>query len=199
MKRIDGIWWPDEDVECHRVVPGQVKDLEKALKYVKKHDLCVQAGGNVGIWPLYLANIFDEVLTFEPDADNFECLKQNIQFVGNISAHHQAIGKEEGWCGLDKDPRNAGAHQIIEGGFIPISSIDSFELEACDFIVLDIEGSEPQALEGAKETIKQFKPVIMIEDKGLSERYGVPKGWSESFPGYTVAEKVHRDVILIPE
>ena len=199
MKQIDDIWWPDEDVECHRVVPGQVKDIEHALKYVKGRTLCVQAGGNVGIWPLYLSGRFEKVVTAEPDRENFACLSRNIGRADNITAHMVAFGDARRVCALERTPKNAGAHQIIEGLEDKMITIDELKLPACDLIILDVEGYEPKALEGAKKTIEIFRPVIMVGDKGLTERYGTPKGWADSFPGYKVAKKVHRDVVLTPE
>ena len=211
MKVIDGIYWPESDVECHKVVPKQVHDLEKVLKLVKNNKAVVQAGGNVGIWPLYLSNEFNSVITFEPDPDNFACLTQNCKFKHNITAINAALGDKNTICTMDVTPRNVGAHQInkIFSGkqadlpapekIVDITTIDDLELSSCDLIVLDIEGYEPQALEGARETIERFGPVIVVEDKGLSERYGWPKGWSESFEGYEVSHRVHRDVILSPK
>jgi FkbM family methyltransferase len=198
MKLIKGYWWPDTDQQCHPVVPGQVQDLEHAIKYCDQFRTCIQAGGNVGIWPNYLLTYFEKIFTFEPDIDNFKCLKNNCTSK-NIVARHAALADKPGSTGMEVDPKNVGAHRILGDGDIPVFTIDEFDFDNVDLIVLDIEGTEPQALEGAKKTIEKYKPVIMVEDKGLSEHYGVSKGWSHKFPGYKVVKEVHRDVILVPE
>lgn len=198
MKNINGIWWPDADEECHRVVPGQAKDLDRAISYCTNTRCVVQAGGNVGIWPMRLKEGFEEVWTFEPDEENFKCLKRNIKDK-EIHTLNAALGEKIKTASLARDPKNAGAHYIIEGKEFPVTTIDSLALTTCDLIVLDIEGPEPFALEGAKETIKRHSPVLMVEDKGLSEKFGFPKGWADEFKGYRVVEKIHRDVILVPE
>ncbi|MCH7772935.1 MAG: FkbM family methyltransferase [Bacteroidetes bacterium] len=50
---------------------------------------------------------------------------------------------------------------------IPIRKLDTFladkKLDRLDFLRMDIEGSELKLFEGAKETIKKFKPMIQIE------------------------------------
>ena len=198
MKQINGIWWPDEDEECFPVVPGQVKDLDKAIIHCENRRCVVQAGGNVGIWPMRLAEDFGEVWTFEPDEENFRCLKKNIT-QKNVRFYNAALGEKIATASLERNPKNAGAHYLKQGEDFPVLTIDSLCLPSCDLIVLDIEGPEPLALEGAKETLKKHRPVLMVEDKGLSEKFGFPQGWSETFEGYKVAMKIHRDVVLVAE
>ncbi|MEO8531020.1 MAG: FkbM family methyltransferase [Deltaproteobacteria bacterium] len=65
---------------------------------------------------------------------------------------------------------------------------------------LDIEGAEMPALLGAKELIERCLPVIQIEDKGLSRKFGYEKGDAEAWLamefGYVVRARPGRDVIL---
>jgi hypothetical protein len=44
-----------------------------------------------------------------------------------------------------------------------VITIDSMDLPGCDFLKLDIEGYECQALRGAIDTIKKYRPWIWIE------------------------------------
>jgi hypothetical protein len=72
-------------------------------------------------------------------------------------------------------------------------------VDDCDFIELDIEGSEHQAILGAERTIKKTYPVITLELKGLGSRYGYSDedtiellaSW-----GYEIVGRVNRDVIF---
>jgi FkbM family methyltransferase len=50
-----------------------------------------------------------------------------------------------------------------DGEEVSTVTIDSLNLEQCDFIKMDIEGAEPLALSGATETIKKFYPAILFE------------------------------------
>lgn len=156
----------------------------------------MQAGGHCGVWANRLARSFTVVWTIEPDLENYLCMARNL--VPNVQPIWAALGdKPGGGVGLERRPENSGAHFINGEGRIGVITIDELELEACDLIVLDIEGMEPLALHGAKETIERFKPVLMVEDKGLSDRYGFPVGWSDCWPGYGVEKRVKRDVILV--
>jgi FkbM family methyltransferase len=46
---------------------------------------------------------------------------------------------------------------------VPMCTIDSLNLPRLDFLKLDIEGMEIEALEGAGETIRKCKPIVWIE------------------------------------
>lgn len=194
---VNGFVWPDSDVHCRKVVFSSVSDMEPALRLTNGRAVALQAGGNCGVWPAWLAERFEKVVTFEPDPVNFDCLVQNVP--ENVTAYRAALGEKRGRAGLVTDPRNVGAHHIGGSGYVQIRTVDSLGLTACDFIALDVEGYELPALIGAVETIRQFRPVIQIEDKGLSDRYGYAKGdapaWLRNL-GYRVRARVARDVIL---
>lgn len=192
----EGWWWPDGDVEGRRAIFGTLIDLKHATDRIHGNKTCVQAGGNCGVWAAQLAAVFDEVWTVEPDFENYLCLVQNVPV--NVRTFWAALGADHASVGIHRYPANTGAHFVEGPGRVPIITIDELALTSCDLIVLDIEGMEPQALQGARQTIEKFRPVLMVEDKGLSERYGVPAGWSKSFSGYSVAMAVHRDLVLVP-
>lgn len=194
-----GYYVPAKDIGCSAVVFNSLGDLDGSLKLCRERNVAVQAGGNFGVWPKYLSEIFKTVYTFEPDALNFSCLCRNIGDVQNIIKFQAALGDGAGGVDLHRREENAGAHYIDGVGPIPILKIDALALTACDLIVLDIEGFELPALRGAIETIKKCHPVIHIEDKGMSEKYGIKQGdaekWLSQF-GYTVKDRPARDVIL---
>jgi FkbM family methyltransferase len=200
VKREDGFFWPADDAWCHKVIHSELPDLDAAIGLTKGRTLAVQAGGNVGVWASRLAAHFATVYTFEPDATNYECLKRNVPL--NVKCQQAGLGAEPGRVGMALVQGNAGAHYLSGPGPIPIVTIDSLDLTTCDLLILDVEGSEPAALRGAEQTIRQYRPVIMFEEKGLSERYyNIKRGTAEEFLkglGYRVANRVRADVIMVP-
>ena len=103
---------------------------------------------------------------------------------------------------LRRRPAGAERHHVAGDGPIPVMRIDDLGLTACDLICLDVEGYELMALAGAIDTIRRYRPVVMVEDKGCSRRYGVEEGAVESWLvgafEYRLAERVNRDVVLAP-
>lgn len=193
--QVNGFEWPFQDVHCRQVVFDRTKDMELALVHCKAFDIAVQAGGNAGVWPAWLAARFKTVYTFEPDAENFRCLSVNCP--ENVIKFQSALGFRRDNVDLHRDSSNCGAHYVHGEGNIPTLRIDDLELPRCDLIVLDVEGMEAAALEGAILTIRTYKPVIMYEDKGHGEKYGVGKGEIEHrMIGYKVMGKIKQDVIL---
>jgi hypothetical protein len=62
-------------------------------------------------------------------------------------------------------------------GEIPVTTLDAFvsesKIEKIDIIKVDIEGSEIAFLEGARQTIADFRPRLMIEvNHGALKRFG---------------------------
>ena len=57
----------------------------------------------------------------------------------------------------------------------PLQTIDSFKFANVDFIKIDVEGDEQFVLEGAIETLKKWKPVIVLEQNNSAEQYGKGK------------------------
>lgn len=188
MNVFDGLFWPSSDRRGRPAIVGQCREaVPVALGLVKGRDVCVQAGGNVGVYPKALAPHFARVVTFEPDPDNLACLQKNVT-EPNVAVFHAALSSKSGTCRMHVvEPDNCGAHKIVPGDEIPTLAIDDLGLDACDLIWLDIEGSEAEAIEGAKVTIERFAPIIILEEKGLG-----PKA---ALPGYSVAGRIGNDTI----
>jgi hypothetical protein len=55
-----------------------------------------------------------------------------------------------------------GAYQ--QGEKVRMLTIDSLDLQHCDFMKIDVEGMELEVLKGARETIARFKPALYVEN-----------------------------------
>lgn len=187
---------PSADTECSPVVLAQAADLESYYPFVRNFNVAVQAGGNVGIWPCKMAEKFAEVYTFEPDPDNFTCLAHNAT-AANIHKFQAALGDTHQGVKLWVNPNNVGAHYVDGTGPIRTLTIDDLNLSMLDFVMLDVEGYELNALKGGRQTIALFKPTIVIEDKGHHKRYGqeAPVAYLLSL-GYRQVHALHRDLVF---
>lgn len=193
--------WPAGDKKLVQVF-DHVADIDVIMKHVDKTGLCVQAGGACGVWPLRFSQLFDQVITFEPQLENWYCLCENAR-ASNITAFNIPLSNERKRYSIKNDiveRENWGAGYVVEDdNGIQAMCIDDLELSQCDLIQLDIEGYELQALKGAVDTIGTFRPVIVLEEKPLNHVSGdpaKPRKWLEKTFGYRQVDSVHRDVIL---
>ena len=171
MQKVGNWFFPDGDTVCAGAAIQESFLIEREwLQHVKGHEVCVQAGGNCGLFPSKLACYFDAVYTAEPDLENFVCLNLNCP-APNVYAFRAAFGEKAGTTGLHVTEGNAGGHWIEGSGMIPVLTIDSLGLPACDLIALDIEGAEFIALKGAERTIDAYHPTLILEDKGHVKRF----------------------------
>lgn len=139
--------------------------INKIVPYVNKWGTVVQAGGNLGQWPLYLAQKFKTVWTFEPSPINFSCLCLNTQGVNNIFKFQAGLGRYNTFMGIQEDVGNCEGTFIGGEGTIPIVALDSVwpRQMPLDLLLLDVEGFELEAVMGASEIIDQWGPPILLE------------------------------------
>lgn len=211
--------WPKIDTKL-KAVNDWVGDLDAVLFLMQQQDrkmrVAIQAGGACGVWPVALAEHFDLVLTYEPDRLNYWCLCANTKHLPEkIQCVNAALGENEGNVNTvlhASEKGNVGAYytmDAVKGIGDPIKRVvlDNAPLYACDLLCLDIEGREVEALRGAHKVIEKYRPYIMIEEKPLPQMgpgnqiqhtAGEATEWLQKIHGYTIAQKIHRDVILAP-
>jgi len=193
LRHINGDWWPDRDQTCHRV-SYDLNGAELAASYCEKHDLVIQAGGNVGVWPRYLRKTFANVWTFEPSTENYQLMLRNLSGV-DVRSWNAALGERSGTCSMRLNPVNCGDDQTIEGAETPVFAIDDMDVNP-DLIYLDVQGDELAVLQGAVDTLQRCKPVVAIE---RDEKFVKLKG--DALPlllalGYKTVETYGQDIIL---
>lgn len=199
MRLVEGVFRPDNDMQGVNCALEQFRDLDEAIGLCADTRIAVQAGGNCGVFPRYLATKFTAVYTFEPENENFACLVNNAPAT-NIMKLQAAVGdKFTSPMGLMYHEKNSGGHFVTHKGMIPVIAVDNLCLSACDLLQLDIEGYELFALRGAQSTIIRHSPVIMIEHKKHAERYGAKPDdvldYLKSL-GYIERKRVRRDIIF---
>lgn len=159
----------------------QASHYRSALQFVTDRSLAIDCGAHVGTWTRLMAHDFQRVIAVEPSADTFEALAANMRTFDcrNVELLNAAVGAVAGFVSIAPlDPRaealkNTGARYVQAGGEIPCHRIDAWRLDTCGFIKMDIEGSEPLALEGAVVTLQRCRPIVLFECKGFwRHRYG---------------------------
>jgi FkbM family methyltransferase len=187
IKHVNGWWVPRTDKYFDKLLASgdfkmngfQREHLLEAFKHVKKWDYAVDVGAHVGLWAHDMAQKFGKVWCFEPAPHNFACLAKNMAEHDNVVLSAVALGDKEHKCTIGRDgdrQLNSGSEyvSISNTGPVRMVNLDSCDLPGCDLLKVDVEGWELMVLRGAKKTIGQYHPVIIMEtDKKFArKRYG---------------------------
>lgn len=170
MIQLHGLYWPNDVGDKHRHALKHLASLDVGTSFCTAKRTAIQAGGNVGLWPRRLAKEFANVFTFEPDEASRACLQLNVP--NNVFVSSAALGRTDGMCGLHH--KGLGSHRVVEDGTgTLVTTIDALDLYDLDYLQLDIEGYEGHAIQGGLATIQRCHPVIQVELRDFSARYGL--------------------------
>jgi len=122
----------------------------------------VDGGGYVGdTIPEIIKNFpdFKKIYTIEPNDLHINIAKKNFSKYENIEFINCGLGDKKQLSNIPQELQNNCAHDYQAEN---IDTIDNLIDEKIDFLKLDIEGAEQDAIKGAKNTIQKYKPILAI-------------------------------------
>ena len=154
--------------------PHVIAALEKV---VKPDFVCLDVGANIGAITLPLASLASEghVHAFEASPTAWELLKRNVTSNGleNVTTVNAAITDHTGdtvemfSTGAELGCAHMTSSSLGRTGNreeVKTLALDDYGFFGkCDFIKMDVEGSEVRALKGAMRVIEQYRPILVIE------------------------------------
>ena len=193
-----GLWVPQSDAdvferydEFEGLPDLDVSKVAKCAALSPRFGTALDIGAHVGAVSIYLARKFDRVVAFEAVPTTFEFLRRNTAELPNVTALNIAVGPSAGEVYLSHYPRHGQLSHVAPDadvpktqrvGPIPVRTIDSFDLPEVSFIKIDVEGYELPVLEGARRTLEQFRPMILVEQNGNEElHFGRPRNEASLF------------------
>ena len=157
-------------------------EIEWLRTYLKQGEVVVDVGANIGLWSLLLADVVgsENILSIEAGRVAAARLKENLSL--NRIAENQAIeaaaGRDEKEIAFpDFDYPNTCAttlHKIKNlrerrVRQITLDKILNENSKKIGLIKIDVEGMEPEVLQGAKKILDNKKPrVVLFESFGGS-------------------------------
>ena len=145
--------------------------------YVQRGDTVVDAGAHVGVFTRYALNQgAARVVSIEPNPANIACLKRNFATEiadGRVTIVEEGIWNEASTLTLSlhsHDTARPTLHHLPGGNAgsvqVRVRPLDDIVaevgLERVDFVKMDIEGAEREALAGGRETIARNRPRMAI-------------------------------------
>ncbi|RLA73853.1 MAG: FkbM family methyltransferase [Epsilonproteobacteria bacterium] len=122
----------------------------------------VDGGGYIGDTARQVVKLypnFQKIYLIEPNQKNITIAKKRLKDIDNIEFANIGLSNQKATLNFDDDRSystiyGAGATNIC------VDSLDNIITQKVDFIKLDIEGAEQDAIEGARQTIARYTPVI---------------------------------------
>lgn len=153
------------------------EEMNSRLKYLKLKpgDVMIDVGASVGSWATHAARYGAKVYAFEVGEPQLKTLVYNryLNYMDElITVYDIALcsndDKEMVFDGkmnvCNKDPLNPFLLGFPEVKSITLDSfVKEIEIQKIDFIKIDVEGGEYDVLLGAVDTLKRFKPKLIIE------------------------------------
>ncbi len=139
---------------------------------VQAGDTVLDVGGHLGTFSRFSLNQgARQVIVFEPEPTNSSCLERT--FEREISDRRvilikAAAWKESGTLQFEVPNRDAVQGHVVDQGSLSVRAVtideivNQLALSRVDFIKMDIEGAEREALHGAAETLARFGPRMSL-------------------------------------
>ncbi len=140
-------------------------------------------GANQGEYSLFAAKRLTSgrVVAFEPVAKFYKLLERNIELnhFKNIQANQLGLSAEPGLLPVFMDSKEAGgtneglaslfksserSQQVEEIRLETLDAmVEQLAIDRLDFMKIDVEGAELKVLHGGVNTLRQFRPQVMME------------------------------------
>jgi len=153
-------------------------DTEFVKKIIKKSDVVLDIGANIGYYTLIFAKLVGDsgkVFSFEPESENFKILKKNVEINGynNVILEQKIVSNNDGISTLYVSEK-AGSHRIyksddyIQSFEIESISVDNYleknNINKIDFIKIDVEGAELNVLQGIQKILDSNEHIILFTE-----------------------------------
>ncbi|HTP49825.1 MAG TPA: FkbM family methyltransferase [Anaeromyxobacteraceae bacterium] len=142
-------------------------DREGAHVGPERGDVVIDGGGALGdsaLWFAHRAGGSGRVVSFEFEPAHLTVFRENLSLNPSLAGRVEIVPE-------------ALRARSESGGSAPARSIDDFVeasgLERVDFVKLDIDGAEKDALAGAERTLRRFRPRLAIAVHFRPEDIGV--------------------------
>ncbi|HEV8051419.1 MAG TPA: FkbM family methyltransferase, partial [Parachlamydiaceae bacterium] len=157
------------------------QELDFFNEMLNEGDVVLDVGAYIGTHAVFFAKkvgALGKVHAFEPQRSSFQMLCTNLTLNALYNTHCYQVGVSDKSTTIKLpvvDPyegMNYGAIAIddyLQGEDLQLITIDSLNLKQCNLIKVDVEGMEAKVLKGARQTIKELRPVLYVENNNTDK------------------------------
>ena len=148
-------------------------EIELLKKHIQPGHIVLDIGANIGFYATLLSELVGEkgeVHCFEPDTKNFAHLFATTKKYKNIQITNKAVGPKTEKIkiytskNLNVDHRTYKPEDYDKEFEIDAICVDDYVRGRVDFIKIDIQGFEMQAMQGMQKTLAANKAVKIISE-----------------------------------
>lgn len=191
-------------VEEHGRLDFDQAALRCYLPLFRQGDVLLNVGANIGCYAKAFVGKASRIICLEPNDEALECLRHNLGGNSEVVIHPFAAAERDVRCSVRCATDNIGMAYVEEdaAGAVEARALDGLGLDRVDFILMDCEGFELRALQGAVGLVRRFQPIMVIEVNDVTlARVGISRGdlfaWLDA-EGYS-RQNIYADLGLADE
>jgi FkbM family methyltransferase len=147
-------------------VNADLGPIARAARDLPSGAICFDVGANIGATaiPLAVQRTDLRIFAFEPVPENASWLRQNIESnrVANVEVVEAAVGSSREPLGItDNGPWSlASPDSPLK---VPAVKLDDYADMPVAFVKIDVEGFEPNVIDGARDLFERRRPLVFAE------------------------------------
>ena len=174
--------------ELKKITTGKQEAFDNILKLTETEsylDLGAYRGDTIDEFLAHTNGNYTEIIALEPDRKTYNKLLEHISDMNNITAYMKAISSDDSVVRFNSAAGRQSSVSL-QGELIETVSVDTLcENVQISYIKMDVEGSEIEALNGARETLSQKKPKLNVAlYHRFSDLFEIPLLIKKINPGY---------------
>jgi FkbM family methyltransferase len=200
------------------VTNEDTEEFEKIInEFVPVRDVVLDVGCHYGFFTRWLSKKFNRVHAFDFNNDVFECFQTNMKnfSLSNVEQHPYGLGDRNATVGTNDRFKKKNYRRGPLGNHIDLNStdkkyaiknLDSLNIENVNVMMIDTEGFEYYVLKGAEQTIKKYRPILVVEfhTKNLTKKFfNYPMSQTEDYLdtlGYRYVRNLNKvDRVYVPK
>lgn len=172
-------WIPTRDIDslAEEIVEKEMDVYGGTASGARGGDVVLDCGANIGVYTRHaLRRGAKLVVAIEPAPESIVCLRRNLEKEiagGRVVVYPKGVWNKDDELQLSMNPElweSTASSVVLDRGRlgpkVRLTTIDKLvaelKLSTVDFVKMDIEGAEMEALSGASETVRRFRPRMAI-------------------------------------
>ena len=156
---------------------------DKVFSQLPARKVCLDIGANIGNHSAFFSEYFEQVFAFEPMPRTYQLLTCNAMLFDNVKTYNFGLSEQASVQTAHFNSMNIGGASLhvkdganMQSADMELKALDEIadiqSLDQIDFIKIDVERHELNCLEGARNTLEKYSPVVGIEVLGDEVKMG---------------------------